>query len=44
MAMTRAGYTKAFNIASGFEGAISPEGHRGGIDGWKAAGLPWRQS
>ena len=44
MAMTRAGYTKAFNIASGFEGAISPEGHRGAIDGWKAAGLPWRQS
>jgi rhodanese-related sulfurtransferase len=44
MAMTRAGYQKAFNIASGFEGAITPEGHRGAIDGWKAAGLPWRQS
>ena len=44
MEMTRAGYAKAFNIASGFEGAISPDGHRGAIDGWKAAGLPWRQS
>lgn len=44
MAMTRAGYQKAFNIAGGFEGAIDSQGHRGAIDGWKAAGLPWRQS
>lgn len=44
MAMTRAGYAKAFNIAGGFEGTINPEGHRGQIDGWKAADLPWRQS
>lgn len=44
MAMTRAGYTHAFNITSGFEGEIDPAGHRGAINGWKAAGLPWRQS
>lgn len=44
MAMTRAGYRHAFNIISGFEGEIDPEGHRGAINGWKAAGLPWRQS
>ncbi len=44
MAMTRAGYRNAFNIASGFEGEIDPAGHRGAINGWKAAGLPWRQS
>jgi rhodanese-related sulfurtransferase len=44
MAMTRAGYQKAFNIANGFEGAIDGQGHRGQVDGWKAAGLPWRQS
>ncbi len=44
MAMTRAGYSGAYNIASGFEGAIDPDGHRGAIDGWKAVGLPWRQS
>jgi len=44
MAMTRAGYQNAFNIASGFEGEIDPAGHRGAVNGWKAAGLPWRQS
>jgi rhodanese-related sulfurtransferase len=44
MALTRAGFTQAFNIANGFEGAVDAEGHRGAIDGWKAAGLPWRQS
>jgi rhodanese-related sulfurtransferase len=44
MAMTRAGYGKAFNITSGFEGAIDPDGHRSAIDGWKVAGLPWRQT
>ena len=44
MAMTRVGYQKAFNITSGFEGEIDPAGHRGAISGWKAAGLPWRQS
>jgi rhodanese-related sulfurtransferase len=44
MALTRAGFTGAFNIANGFEGAVDAEGHRGAIDGWKAAGLPWRQS
>jgi len=44
MALTRAGYTQAFNIADGFEGAVDAHGHRGATDGWKAAGLPWRQS
>jgi len=44
IAMTRAGYTKAFNVAAGFEGDVDGEGHRGKLNGWKAAGLPWRQS
>jgi len=43
-AMTRAGYRNAFNVTSGFEGEIDPTGHRGAINGWKAEGLPWRQS
>ena len=43
-AMTRAGFQKAFNIAGGFEGDIDDEGHRGRINGWKAIGLPWRQT
>lgn len=43
IALTRAGFTQAFNIAGGFEGDIDGEGHRGKRNGWKAAGLPWRQ-
>jgi rhodanese-related sulfurtransferase len=44
MALTRAGFEKAFNIAGGFEGDLNGEGHRGQTNGWKAAGLPWRQT
>ncbi len=44
MAMTRAGFKNAFNIVGGFEGDLDQQGHRGRISGWKAAGLPWRQS
>jgi rhodanese-related sulfurtransferase len=43
IALTRAGFEKAFNIAGGFEGDMDDEGHRGNINGWKASGLPWRQ-
>lgn len=43
MALASAGFTQAFNIAGGFEGDPDPERHRGNINGWKAAGLPWRQ-
>ena len=32
------------NVAEGFEGDLDPEGHRGGLNGWKARGLAWRQS
>ena len=38
-----AGFGQVFNVADGFEGPHDGEGHRGGIAGWKAAGLPWRQ-
>lgn len=44
IAMTRAGYTRAYNIAGGFEGDLDAERHRGQHTGWKASGLPWRQS
>jgi hypothetical protein len=43
VAMTRAGFNKAFNIAGGFEGNLDGNGHRGNVNGWKASGLPWRQ-
>lgn len=39
------GYTEAYNILEGFEGATDPQtGQRGKINGWKAAGLPWTNS
>ncbi len=44
IALTRAGFGQAFNIAGGFEGDMDSEGHRGSRNGWKAANLPWRQS
>ena len=32
------------NVAEGFEGDLDNQGHRGSRNGWKARGLPWRQS
>jgi len=43
MAATAAGYARAYNVAEGFEGDLDAEGHRGRVNGWKVAGLPWRQ-
>jgi rhodanese-related sulfurtransferase len=43
-ALTRAGFTNAWNIAEGFEGNKDAQGHRSTVGGWKAAGLPWVQS
>lgn len=44
IAMTRSGFTLAYNVAGGFEGDLDSGGHRGAKNGWKAARLPWRQS
>jgi rhodanese-related sulfurtransferase len=44
IAMTQAGYSRAYNIAGGFEGDLDGERHRGRKNGWKAAGLPWKQT
>jgi rhodanese-related sulfurtransferase len=44
IALTQAGYTKAYNVAGGFEGDLDGERHRGKRNGWKAAGLPWKQT
>lgn len=44
IALTKAGYAQAFNIAGGFEGNANAAGHRGVTNGWKATGLPWRQA
>ncbi|MGA6203296.1 rhodanese-like domain-containing protein [Nocardia testacea] len=42
-AATAAGIAPAYNISDGFEGPLDELGHRGG-SGWRAHGLPWRQS
>ena len=44
IAMTRAGFTRAYNVAGGFEGDMDQDRHRGVRNGWKASGLPWKQS
>ena len=42
-AATAAGLGQCFNVLDGFEGQLDGEGHRG-ASGWRAVGLPWRQS
>ncbi|MCM6777346.1 rhodanese-like domain-containing protein [Nocardia sp. CDC159] len=42
-AATAAGYSPSYNVLEGFEGPLDANGHRGGA-GWRAHGLPWRQS
>ncbi len=44
IAATAGGYERVYNVSNGFEGPIDTEGHRGTVAGWKAEGLPWRQS
>lgn len=34
---------ECLNVTGGFEGDKDDAGHRGTRNGWKAAGLPWRQ-
>ncbi len=43
-AMTAAGYSTCLNVADGFEGPLDAHARRGSARGWKAAGLPWRQT
>lgn len=40
---TAAGLGPAYNVLSGFEGDVGPDGQRG-HRGWRAAGLPWRDA
>jgi len=42
-AATEAGIAPSYNVLDGFEGDLDDDKHRGGT-GWKAVGLPWRQS
>lgn len=42
-AATAAGIAPSYNMLDGFEGQLDDDGHRGST-GWRALGLPWRQS
>jgi rhodanese-related sulfurtransferase len=42
-AATAAGIGPSYNVLDGFEGNLDEHRHRGRT-GWKAVGLPWRQS
>ncbi|WP_431968016.1 rhodanese-like domain-containing protein [Nocardia sp. bgisy134] len=40
---TQLGIGPSYNVIEGFEGSLDASGHRGAT-GWRATGLPWRQS
>lgn len=42
-AATEAGIAPSYNVLDGFEGHLDEAGHRG-VTGWRAIGLPWKQS
>lgn len=42
-AATAAGIAPSYNVLDGFEGNLDENRHRGAT-GWKAVGLPWKQS
>ncbi len=44
IAATAAGFTRAYNVDTGFEGPLDAERQRAKIGGWKADGLPWGQT
>jgi rhodanese-related sulfurtransferase len=43
-AMSAAGYSTCLNVSDGFEGPLDNQAKRGTSGGWKATGLPWRQT
>ena len=43
IAAMQAGYTECYNVLEGFEGDKNTEEHRNSRNGWRKAGLPWKQ-
>lgn len=43
-ALTQAGFSECYNVSGGFEGDLDDHHRRGGVNGWKVAGLPWDQN
>ncbi len=44
IAATAAGFSHCYNITDGFEGPLNEQNQRSMVAGWRASGLPWRQS
>lgn len=44
ISMAQQGFRRCYNLAGGFEGDLDSDHHRGGRNGWKFQGLPWKQS
>ena len=38
------GFTQVSHVASGFEGDLDENDHRGNLNGWRHDGMPWLQS
>ena len=38
------GFTQVSHVASGFEGDLDVNDHRGNLNGWRHDGMPWSQS
>jgi rhodanese-related sulfurtransferase len=41
--LERQGFTRVFNVKSGFEGPLNPQHQRNSVSGWRYEGLPWEQ-
>ena len=38
------GFTQVSHVASGFEGDLDENDHRGNLNGWRHDGMPWSQN
>ena len=43
-AAMRAGWKETYNVLEGFEGDKDGAEHRNTVNGWRKAGLPWKQT
>jgi rhodanese-related sulfurtransferase len=42
--LEKAGFGDVYNVLEGFEGALDENHHRGTVNGWRKADLPWEQT
>ena len=41
--LERQGFTRVYNVKSGFEGTLNAQHQRNSVSGWRFEGLPWEQ-